>query len=412
MHIEKDDQMNFSESFKQAMESLKSNKLRSILTMLGIVMGVFSIITIMALGNAAEAYMNSQFEKIGANTINITYKSTTVDKRDWLVMEDFDIVKKAAPEIKNIASYLQRRGSLRIGNNTKDSVVFGVSSQYKNFDLIEMAEGRFINEFDISARTKVVIIDEAIAKKFFKRETNIVGEKITLKTSAGRTIALKIIGVKKSGDDLFGDIYASDMIPAIIYMPITTLQTLYSNSDKLDSIMVSLVDKEKLREVGQRIVRALEMSHNTKDKYMARNSADLQKAISDVLGVISSVLLVIAVITLIVGGIGIVNILLVSVTERIREIGIRKALGAQKKDIVIQFITESIIMTGISGIAGILLGVTAGGVISSLIKIPPVVDIKVIILAFLGSVALGLIFGVYPAKRAADLDPIESLRYE
>jgi putative ABC transport system permease protein len=131
-----------------------------------------------------------------------------------------------------------------------------------------------------------------------------------------------------------------------------------------------------------------------------------------VLGVVSSVLLVIAIITLIVGGIGIVNILLVSVTERIREIGIRKALGAQKKDIILQFITESIIMTGISGLMGILLGIIAGGIISSLIKIPPVVDFKVIILAFWGSVALGLIFGVYPAKRAADLDPIESLRYE
>jgi len=145
---------------------------------------------------------------------------------------------------------------------------------------------------------------------------------------------------------------------------------------------------------------------------MAQNSADIQKAVGDVLGVVSSILLVIAVITLIVGGIGIVNILLVSVTERIREIGIRKALGAQNRDIIMQFLTESIIMTGVSGIFGILLGIIAGGIISSLIKIPPVVDWQVIIMAFLGSVALGLIFGVYPAKRAADLDPIESLRYE
>ena len=202
------------------------------------------------------------------------------------------------------------------------------------------------------------------------------------------------------------------MIPAIVYIPISTVQSIYPNSQKLNSIMVSLVDKDKLRDVGKKIVRSLELDHNTKDTYMAQNSADMQKTISDVLGVISSVLLVIAIITLIVGGIGIINILLVSVTERIREIGIRKALGAQKKDIIIQFITESIIMKGISGIRGIIFGVIAGGVISSIIKIPPVVDFKVIVMAFLGSVALGLIFGVYPAKRAADLDPIESLRYE
>ena len=404
--------MNFSESFKQALESLKANKLRSILTMVGIVMGVFSVITIMALGSAAEAYMNSQFERIGANTISIAYKNMTVDKKDWLLMEDLDAIRKIAPEIKNIATYLQKGGSLRIGNETREAMVFGVSSQYKNFDLIEMAEGRFINEFDITARTKIIIVDESFVKKYFKAGQNVVGETIALRTSSGSTASLKIIGVKKSGDDLFESMYSSDMIPAMVYMPITTVQSIYPNSDRLGSIMVSLTDKEKLREVGKRIVRALEMKRGTENIYMAQNTADIQKAFSDVLGVVSSVLLVIAIITLIVGGIGIVNILLVSVTERIREIGIRKALGAQKKDIILQFITESIIMTGISGLMGIVLGIAAGGIISSLIKIPPIVDVKVIVLAFLGSVALGLIFGVYPAKCAADLDPIESLRYE
>ena len=404
--------MNFSESFKQALESLKANKLRSILTMIGIVMGVFSIITIMALGSAAEAYMNSQFEKIGANTVTISYKGRSVDKKNWLRMEDMETVKKIAPEIKNIATSLTKSGSLRIGSQTKDALIYAVSSQYKSFNLIEMAEGRFINEFDITARAKVIIVDETFVEKYFKVGQNVIGEKITLKIPSGITVTLKIIGVKESGDDLFESMYSSDLIPAFVYMPITTIQSIYPNSDRLESIMVSLVDKDKLRDVGKRIVQALEMKHGSEDVYMAQNSADIQKAFSDVLGVISSVLLVIAIITLIVGGIGIINILLVSVTERIREIGIRKALGAQKKDIILQFITEAIIMTGISGLIGIIIGVIAGGIISSMIKIPPVVDFKVIILAFLGSVALGLIFGVYPAKRAADLDPIESLRYE
>ncbi|MEN6316909.1 MAG: ABC transporter permease [Clostridiaceae bacterium] len=404
--------MNFSESFKQAMDSLKANKLRSILTMLGIVMGVFSIITIMALGSAAEAYMNSQFEKIGANTVTISYKKMSVDKKDWLRMEDLETVKKIAPEIKNIATSQTKRGSLRIGNETRDALIYAVSSQYKNFDLIEMAQGRFINEFDVTSRAKVIIVDETFVKKYFKAGQNVVGENISLKTPSGSSVALKIIGVKKSGDDLFESMYNSDMIPAFVYMPITAIQSIYPNSERLESIMVSLVEKDKLRDVGKRIVKGLEMKHGSEDVYMAQNSADLQQAFSDVLGVISSVLLVIAIITLIVGGIGIINILLVSVTERIREIGIRKALGAQKKDIILQFITESIIMTGTSGLVGIIIGVIAGGIISSLIKIPPVVDLKVISLAFLGSVALGLIFGVYPAKRAADLDPIESLRYE
>jgi putative ABC transport system permease protein len=404
--------MNFSESLKQAFESLRANKLRSVLTMLGIVMGVFSVITIMAIGSAAEAYMNSQFEKIGANTITIGYKSMNIDKRDGLRLQDMEAIKKIAPEIKNIATYIQRTGTLRIDDKTRDAIVIGVSSQYRSFELIDMAYGRFINDFDISARTKGIIVDQMFVKKYFKEGADVTGQTITLKSPSGTSANLKIIGVKASGNDLFESMMSNDNIPAIVYMPITTVQSIYPNSDILETVVVSVVDKDKLRDVGNRIVKNLEMKHGNKDIYMAQNSADMQKAISDVLGVISSVLLVIAIITLIVGGIGIVNILLVSVTERIREIGVRKALGAQKRDIIMQFITESIIMTGLSGIVGILIGVIAGGIISSLIKIPPIVDLKVIILAFLGSVALGLIFGVYPAKRAADLDPIESLRYE
>jgi putative ABC transport system permease protein len=404
--------MSFSESFMQAMESLKSNKLRSILTMLGIVMGVFSIITIMALGSATENYMNVQFERIGANTISITYKNMNVDRKDWLTLKDMDYVREAAPEIKNIATSIQKRGTLRIGDRTKDALVFGVSSQYKNFAIIEMESGRFINDFDVTKRSKFVVVDELFVRKYFKEGQDVTGESIMLKTPTGTSVSLKIIGVVSSGENVFEGIMESDLIPAVIFMPITTVQQLYPNSERLSSIDVSLVEKDKLREVGKKIVKYLEMKHDSEDVYMAQNSADIQKAFSDVLGVVSSILLVIAVITLIVGGIGIVNILLVSVTERIREIGIRKALGAQKKDIVLQFLTESILMTGIAGLAGIFLGVVAGGFISSLIKIPPVVDLKVIVLAFLGSVALGIIFGVYPAKRAADLDPIESLRHE
>jgi putative ABC transport system permease protein len=380
--------------------------------MLGIVMGVFSIITIMALGSATENYMNAQFEKIGANTISITYKNIDVDKRDWLTLKDMEYVKEAAPEIKNIATNIQKRGTVRVNDKTKDAVVIGVSSQYKNFMIIEMKYGRFINDFDVTKRSKFVVVDELFVKKFYGGDRDVTGETFTLKTASGSTVPLKIIGVMSSGESVFEGIMESELIPAIIYMPITTVQQAYPNSEKLSSIDVTLVEKDKLREVGRRIVNYLEMKHGSEDVYIAQNSADIQKAFSDVLGVVSSILLVIAVITLIVGGIGIVNILLVSVTERIREIGIRKALGAQKKDIVMQFLTESMMMTGCAGLVGILLGVIAGGIISSLIKIPPVVDWKVIIMAFLGSVALGIIFGVYPAKRAADLDPIESLRYE
>ena len=401
--------MNFAESFKQAMDSLKANKLRSILTMLGIVMGVFSVITIVAIGNAAQAYMNAEFDKLGANFIQVTHKSRDIGKNDWLTLEDFDVIRKAAPEIRNIAGYLQTAGELRIGSKKRDAVVLGCSSQFFNFEVKELAEGRLINDIDVSTGNGSVVVDELYAKRYFNK-VDIVGETLQLRNPTGSTMKLKVVGVTKA-TGAFDAMMDNEDFPTIMYMPITTVQQFF-NEKKLGSIYVSVVERDKLQEVGERIVKALEFKHGNKNKYAASNSADIQKSMSSVLGVVSSVLLVIAVITLIVGGIGIINILLVSVTERIREIGIRKALGAQKRDIIIQFLTESIVMTGISGLIGIGLGVLAGNIIAAVIKIPPTVDWMVVIMSFLGSVALGLIFGVYPAKRAADLDPIESLRYE
>lgn len=403
--------MSFLESFKQALDSLSANKLRSVLTMIGIIMGVFSVITILAIGNAAEAYIGNEFEKMGANTISITYKKSDISREDMLTLEDIEIIKQVAPEIKNIAANIQRNGSLRVNSKTRDAMVYGVSSQYKSFSPIEMAEGRFINDFDNSSKSNVIIVDEYFANRYFKK-LDIVGEIITFKTTWGKLVNMKVVGVIKSYGDMYASMLDNESVPAMVYVPITTLQNIYFNDKVLQTIDVSTEEEDGLKELGEKIVKALELKRGKSDLFYAQSSQDMQKIFSNVLNVISTILLVIAVITLIVGGIGIVNILLVSVTERIREIGVRKALGAQKKDILLQFITESIIMTGISGLIGILLGVLAGNVISQLIKIPPVVDFPVIIGAFLGSVALGLIFGVYPAKKAADLDPIESLRYE
>ncbi|CDG36285.1 MAG: FtsX-like permease family protein [Hungateiclostridium thermocellum] len=402
--------MSFLESIRQALDSLKANKLRSILTMLGIVMGVFSIITIMAIGNATEEYINNQFEKIGANVLTVGYKNMNVDSDEMLYLKDIETVKRAAPEIKNVTTYIQHRGTLRIDTKTRSALVYGTTAQYKDITPMEMAAGRFFTDFDISSRQKVVVVDEYFAKRYFNR-LDIVGEVLQFKAPSGN-YKVKVIGVAKAINDAMANLLDNENFPTQIYMPITTVQQMYYNNEALDSILVALDKEVDYKEVGNRIVRALEMSKGKKDIYMTYSTQDSQEILSSIIGVVSAVLLVIAIITLIVGGIGIINILLVSVTERIREIGIRKALGAQKKDIIFQFITESIIMTGISGSIGIFLGVLGGNIISQAIQIPPVIDVPVIIGAFLGSVVLGLVFGVYPAKKAADLDPIESLRYE
>ncbi|NLK69186.1 MAG: FtsX-like permease family protein [Clostridiaceae bacterium] len=400
--------MIWAELFKQAFDSLKANKVRSLLTMLGIVMGVFSVIAIMALGNATENYIASEFEKIGANTYNIYNKTVSVSSDEYLKMSDIDLLVDNIPEIKNITTLVQGYGELRIDKETRNALIYGVTSQYRNFTVIDFEAGRFINNFDDRAKSKVMIVDETFAKRYFN-SVDIIGEEVNLKVNR-YNVKVKIVGVLSLGDDFLSSL-SGDQIPAIVYMPASTLQSL-TNNERLDTIMFSLKPDVDMERATKNITGLLNRSRHKDDLYYVQSMQDVQEMVNSILSVITSVLLAVAVITLVVGGIGIINILLVSVTERIREIGIRKALGAQRKNIVFQFLMESIIMTVTAGIIGILLGVLVGNVISKAIGIPPSVDIATVVGSFTMSVILGLVFGVYPAKKAADLDPIEALRYE
>jgi len=402
--------MQFGENFKQAYLSLSTNKLRSILTMLGIIMGVFSVVAIMAISNAAQVFMTEEFNKLGANTIFLQYSGDGDNPSDLLTIKDMDNILKGMPEVQNITAAQAFYSSIRIEDGTKDAQVIGTTSQYTSFSQLDFASGRFISTADVEGQRRVVVVTDTYAKKYHG-STDILGEEIRLNNYYGDTMKLKIIGVLGTEDDLFSGMLEGFEMPIEIYMPLTTTQAFY-DSKYIDQIQVSIEEGNDMQESGAKLVRLLEFTHKNENKYFAMSVEDIQKSVGGVLDVISMILLVIAIITLVVGGIGIINILLVSVTERIREIGLRKAIGARKKDIVMQFLTESILMTGFSGLIGIILGIITGAIISSIIKIPPVVDIKIIVLTFTGSVLLGLIFGVYPAKKAADLDPIESLRYE
>lgn len=402
--------MHFSENFKQAYLSLTTNKLRSILTMLGIIMGVFSVVAIMAISNAAQVFMESEFNKLGANTIFVQYAGDYETEAELLTMKDMDNIKKGMPEVKNITAAQVFWSYIRTDDGTRDAQVTGTTSQYTSFQVMEMSAGRFLTSSDIEGNRRVAVVPDTYANEYFGT-TDILGEEVHLYNYYGDIMKFKVVGVLSSEDDLFSTMLEGFEMPVQIIVPITTVQEFY-DSDYIDQIQVSVEPGTNLKDAGSTLIRLLEFTHGTEDKYYATSVEDIQKSVSSVLNVVSMVLLVIAIITLVVGGIGIINILLVSVTERIREIGLRKAIGAKKKDIVMQFLTESIMMTGFSGLIGILLGVITGGIISNAINIPPVVDYKIIFITFLGSLMLGLIFGVYPAKRAADLDPIESLRYE
>ncbi len=403
--------MNIIESFKQALSSLRANKLRSVLTMVGIIMGVFSVITIVAIGNATQSYMDNEFAKIGANVLVVYYRSGTITSNDVLKNDDLKAIS-TVEDIKNVGTAISGSGSLRVGSKTRRANISGVSSQYKEIMPVDMAQGRMVNDIDNSTRSNVVVIAEDFAKAYFK-DADPIGQKLRVALSSGSSLNLTVVGVTKVEESPFSGMMINENQPVSLTIPMTTLQSYYGDNS-LSYIYASVeeTDSAKLKKIGDKVIRVLENKHGNKEKYAVEFLSDYQEMLNSMLSIVSSVLLVVAIITLVVGGIGIVNILLVSVTERIREIGVRKALGARKRDIVIQFITESIMLTGISGLIGIVFGILGGFIISSLIQIPPVVNIQVIVLAFLGSIALGLLFGVYPAKKAADLDPIESLRYE
>lgn len=402
--------MHFSENFMQAYISLTTNKLRSILTMLGIVMGVFSVVAIMAISNAAKTFMTNEFNKLGANTIMVYQQGQDATEKDFLTLDDMERIVDGIPEIKNAVASSSYMSNIRIEDGYRSAQITGATSQYNSFQDITFLHGRFLSNDDVETQRKVAIVPDTFAREYFGR-TDILGEEIRLTNYYGDMMKFKVIGVLSTEDDMFSSLLAGIEMPVSVIAPITTIQSFYG-SDTIDQLQVSVADSGDIKGTGAKIIRLLEFTHKNKDMYLVTSVQDIQKSVGSVLNVISMILLVIAIITLVVGGIGIINILLVSVTERIREIGLRKAIGAKKKDIVLQFLTESILMTGFSGMIGIILGLITGSIISRIIKIPPVVDVRTMTLAFLGSVLLGIVFGVYPAKKAADLDPIESLRYE
>lgn len=403
--------MNFVENFKQAFLSLSTNKLRSILTMLGIVMGVFSVVAIMAISNATKVFMTTELNKMGANTIIVQNSgSTDLNDSDMLRIKDMEKLVIGIDEIEYISAANTFYSSLRVEDGTREAAISGVTSEFTNFQQIKLTHGRFISTSDVVGERRVVVVPDSYAKEYFGT-TDVLGEEVRLINYYGDILKFRVIGVVNTEDELFASLLEGIDFPVEVIVPLTTIQTFFG-SDTVSQIQVSAREGSDLAETGKKIVRLLEFIHRNDEAYIVTSVEEIQKSVGGILNVISSVLLVIAIITLVVAGIGIINILLVSVTERIREIGIRKAIGAKKRDIVLQFLTESIMMTSFSGAIGIILGLITGAIISSVIKIPPVVDFKTMISAFLGSIMLGLIFGVYPAKKAADLDPIESLRYE
>lgn len=406
--------MNFIESFKVAIASLLGNKMRSFLTMLGIIIGISSVITIVSLGQGSQAQIGSEFEKIGTNRVvihmnwekNPTYRERFDD-------EDIKMVKRIfSDDIKGISPNLSISGQAKNGRNEKKINVFGVNEEYNKIENIDIIYGRFLLEGDVLGRRKVCIIDKDLAIKLFGRE-NVLGEKITVDFDFAKT-KFSVVGIYERQSSSFDAINSQfGEIPSNIYVPVGTLQLL-GLGNRYYAFEINVVDNSKIDSVSEDIIKVIERKHRNegKDYYKSTSYKSQMQILDNILGIMSKVVGAIAAISLLVGGIGVMNIMLVSVTERTREIGIRKAIGATRRDILIQFLVESVIISGTGGLIGTILGLIFQSLIAMSIGVPPTASIVVILIAVLFSAGVGIFFGIYPANKAAKLDPIDALRYE
>lgn len=408
--------MNIGQSFIEALESVSSNKMRSGLTIIGIVIGVAAVIAIISLGRGAEGTIIGSIQGIGTNLIFVFRGgSEEVLNPKPLTLGDAAAMSDIfqAPSVAGVAPILQGDVKVSMGGESTNTRIVGVTPDYGLVRNTSMAEGEFINEEHVLGQASVVLLGTEVAEDLFDRKEGLVGETIRID---GRPF--RVIGVLETkGGSSFGN--EDDQV----MVPLSTAQTRLlrrSPSDRVDTIIVQAFDSEAVPQASEEISYILRTRHRTDigaDDFSILTQQDFLDTAQTITGVLTIFLGGIAAISLLVGGIGIMNIMLVSVTERTREIGLRKAMGARRIDILFQFLTESALLSMIGGIIGIGLGALislAVGRIAAASDTPlsPSIGLDTVLLATLFSAAVGLFFGLYPANRASSLEPVEALRYE
>ncbi len=408
--------MLFIENIKLALTAIKSNKLRSFLTMLGIIIGISSVIAITSIGNSAKGEVSKQFEGVGAGYLYImqNWKKLSddgyIDSSTLFTWDEINALSERFSEVEYTSPYFSRGGFFRAGKVKANVSIQGVNAKYEKFyKSITMKYGRMVNESDVEKRKNTIVVDTKMAQKLYNRE-NIIGEKITLEGKEGSYGDYLVVGIFEVPDSIFSKLSMGE--PTYnCYAPYTVVAEY--DGEPSSYVEVFLDPECDINATGKRICEWYEkIKDQEKDTYMAQTAESQLTQINQVLGVISLAIGAIAAISLLVGGIGIMNIMLVSVTERTREIGIRKSLGARTKDILTQFLIEAMILSVIGGIIGLLLGLGIAGIGMTIAGVGLIVSPAAIGFAIVFSAGVGLLFGILPAKKAAKLDPIEALRYE
>ena len=407
--------MKIKDILEETYSALSSNKIRSGLTMLGIVIGISSVIAMTAIGNGAQSSITDSIQSIGSNLITVrpgVAKGVGMQISEGrgsaksLTLEDSNALTKELTSIKNVSPEVSGRYQVTAKGTNTNTTVDGITSNYTDVHNIQVEEGSFITDQNVESGSKVAVIGPTVRDDLFGTDGNALGQMIRIKN-----MQFKITGITQTkGGSGFNS--TDDMI----FIPITTAQRYFSGDQYVTSISVGAESAEVTSQVQTDITTILLDKHHITDPTLADfstlNQADIIATASSITSTFTTLLAAIAGISLLVGGIGIMNMMLTTVTERTREIGLRKAIGAKRKDISSQFLLEAVMLTFIGGAVGVFLGWLIAFAVTKLGIITTKVSISSVLLAFGVSAFIGIVFGYYPATRASKLNPIDALRYE
>lgn len=405
-----------SDLFQETFFSLLANKARSVLTILGIVIGIASVITMVSIGQGSSQDIQENIQSLGSNLLVITPGSQEdpgsivrggSGSATTLVVDDAEAISSQIQNIETVAPLVSSRQQVKTtaGTNTNTSI-YGITPDYAAIKSISVSSGSFLNDTHNSKLSKVAVLGPDTSTDLFGEDQDPIGQKIRI-----GDLEFTIIGLAASRG---GSGFENN--DDIIYIPLATAQKYILGNDSVSSISVQVIEAELMTAAQNQITTLLLTRHKISDPMQADfsviNQADIIDTATSVTGTLTLLLAAIAGISLLVGGIGIMNMMLTTVTERTREIGLRKSLGAKNTDISRQFLWESITLTFVGGVVGILIGILSSSLVTRLSGTTTVVDLQSVLLAFGVSALIGVIFGYYPARRASRLNPIEALRYE